>query len=381
MKARALKLWDTTYGNQWFDEIEDRWEYVDFKKNRSWRQGWISMDSALYHADDDRVYLGITSFDADIFRAYDRGSGAFVDLGYSRIADPYDAKFHRSLVKWERDGCLYGAIALLHDVDRFWEAPGGAIVRYDPRSGELEKMGIPMPHLYIQSICLDQERGVIYGFTFTPERMFRYNLVDRRADDLGPISSGMCMAQGENIELDEAGRAWCSWSVTRAWQNQSGVDNSRLCRFDPGEDRVQFLDAGLPKPDGSYGYEKSEGLFSLGADRLFASGANGSLYRVDLDTGMGTYLGTPIADRRSRLASMALGPDGAAYGVTGRDGQCEVIRFDPATEQYELLGEVVDGDTRCWQVHDVAVADDGTIYAGENDNPYRSGYLWEIEIR
>ena len=379
MKVRALKLQDVEYGNQWQDEIEDHWEFDDFRADPAWREGWISMDSVFYNGDDDRVYLGITSFAADIFRAYDRKSGEFVDLGYRGIADTFDAKFHRSLVKWERDGCLYGAIALLHDVDRYWEAPGGAIVRYDPSSGELEKIGIPLAHHYIQSVCLDQERGVLYGFTFTPERMFRFDLVSRRPDDLGPISSGMCMAQGENIELDAQGCAWSGWSVTRAWQNASGVDAYRLCKFDPREDRIRFLDAGLPKRDHTYGYTRVEGLFNLNG-RMFASGDNGSLYRVDTDTGEGTYLSTPISDRRSRLASLQMGPDGAAYGVTGRDGQCEVIRFDPDTEEWELLGEVVDGDTRCWQVHDVAVAADGTMYAGENDNPYRSGYLWEIEL-
>ncbi|MDP6775424.1 MAG: hypothetical protein QGI83_01525, partial [Candidatus Latescibacteria bacterium] len=115
-------------------------------------------------------------------------------------------------------------------------------------------------------------------------------------------------------------------------------------------------------------------------DRLYASGDNGSIYRIDRETGMGTLLGTPVPDRRSRLTTLQPGPDGGAYGVTGRDGQCEVIRFDPETETYDLLGPVVDGDERCWQVHDVAVAADGTIYAGENDNPYRSGYLWEIQL-
>jgi len=379
MEVRALKLQDAEYGNQWFEEIEDRWEYDDFRADPAWRRGWVSMDSVFYNQDDDRVYLGITSFDADIFRACDRGTGEFVDLGYSRIADPFDAKFHRSLVQWERDGCLYGAIALLHDVDRYWEAPGGAIVRYDPGSGRVEKIGIPLPHVYIQSICLDQERGIIYGFTFTPERMFRFDLGSRRADDLGPISSGLGMAQGENIELDDQGCAWCGWSVTRAWQNSPGVDGFRLCKFDPEADKIRYFDAGLPNPDGSYGYAKVEGLFDLGPGRLYASGANGSLFRIDTETGMGTYLGTPIADRRSRLTALRPGPDGGAYGVTGRDGQCEVIRFDPEKEQYELLGPVVDGDTRCWQVHDVAVAADGTIYAGENDNPYRSGHLWEIK--
>ena len=380
MEVRALRLQDVVYGNQWFDEIEDRWDYGDFKANADWRKGWVSMDSLFYHADDDRVYMGITSFDADIFRAYDRKADAFVDLGYGRIANPYDAKFHRSLVKWEVDGCLYGAVALLHDVDRYWEAPGGAIVRYDPTDGRLDKISVPMSHMYIQSICLDQIRGMIYGMTFTPERLFRFNLANGRTDDLGPISSGMGMAQGENVELDDEGCVWCGWSVTRAWQNDSGVDCHRLCKFDPVTDRIHYFDAGLPNPDGSYGYARVEGIFNLGEGRLYASGANGCLYRIDTDTGMGIYLGTPIADRRSRLASLRMGPDGVAYGVTGRDGRCEVMRFDPNLETWDLLGPVADGDVCCWQAHDVAVAADGTIYAGENDNPYRSGYLWEIRL-
>jgi hypothetical protein len=168
--------------------------------------------------------------------------------------------------------------------------------------------------------------------------------------------------------------------VTRAWQSGAGVDSNRLCKFDPSTDRIHYYNAGLPNPDGSHGYAKVEGLFNLGKGRLYASAANGSIYRVDTETGMGTYLDTPIVDRRSRLTTLQPGPDGAAYGVTGRDGHCEVIRFDPDTEEYELIGPVEDGDVRCWQVHDVAVAPDGTIYAGENDNPFRSGYLWEIRL-
>ena len=35
---------------------------------------------------------------------------------------------------------------------------------------------------------------------------------------------------------------------------------------------------------------------------------------------------------------------------------------------------------RAYQLHDMTIAADGTIYAGENDVPYRSGYLWEITL-
>ena len=380
MKVRALKLHDARFGDQWSSEIEDHWEYDQFKADPAWRKGWISFDCIQYLPEQDRLYLGITSFDCDIFRAYDRRSGAFLDLGYSAIADPFDAKFHRSLVRRELDGCLYGAIALLHDVDKYWDAPGGAIVRYDPVTGELEKIGVPLPHVYIQSICLDQAIGVIYGQTFTPERMIRFDLTTRQAGDLGPIGSGMAMAQGENVALDGEGCAWCGWNATRAWQNLPGVDSSRLCKYEPRTGRIRFFDAGLPRPDGAYGTVHVEGLFWLDGHGLYASGGNGSLYRVDTQTGQGAYLGTPIPDRPSRLTTLRLGPDGAAYGVTGREGRCEVIRFDPRTARWELLGPVRDGEDICWQIHDVAITPDGVLYACENDNPTRSGYLWEITL-
>ena len=114
---------------------------------------------------------------------------------------------------------------------------------------------------------------------------------------------------------------------------------------------------------------------------MYASGGNGSLFRIDPETGSATYLFTPIEDRPSRLASLVVAGDGCAYGVTGRAGRCEVLRFDFGRDRYELLGPVVDQDGEpCFQVHHVVRAADGTLYACENDNPRRSGYLWEITL-
>jgi len=369
------------FGNQWFDETLDHWEYDDYRADSRWSAGWISMDCCLYNDDDDRVYLGITSFVSDIFKAYDRRSRKFVDLGYERVVDPFDAKFHRSLEKGE-DGCLYAAIALLHDVDRFFEAPGGAIVKYDPASGLLTKMAIPLPHVYIQSIALDNSRDTIYCQCFPPEHLASYNILTGKTRDHGLIGSGIGgMAQGENIVLDDSGCVWCDWQVTRAWQSAPGVDAARLCKFDPEQDKIVFFRNGLPRPDGKYGSEKAEGFFNFHDGFIYASGANGSLYRIDTQTGEAKYLFTPIPDRRSRLASMALGSDGCAYGVTGRDGQCELLKFDFGGGRYELLGPIVDEDGEpCFQIHDVCLAQDGTLYACENDNPYRSGYLWEVTL-
>ncbi len=381
LQVKSLKLHDVNFGNQWFDETLDRWNYDDYLAHDNWRKAWISMDCCLYNQDDNRVYLGITSFDSDIFKAYDRKSGKFVDLGFERVVDPFDAKFHRSLVKG-KDGCIYAAIALLHDVDRLNEAPGGAIVKYDPSSGNLMKLGIPIPHVYIQAIALDNARDTIYCQCFAPEYFASFNLQTRKARNHGLLGSGIGgMAQSENIVLDDKGCVWCNWQVTRAWQSSPGVDAARLCKFDPEQDRLVFFKKGLPLPDGKYGSTKAEGFFNFHDGYVYASGLNGSLYRIDTETGEAKYMFTPISDRSSRLASMVLAPDGCAYGVTGRDGKCELLKFDFKNDAYELLGAIVDQDGEsCYQVHNICMADDGVFYACENDNPYRSGYLWEIQL-
>ena len=380
LKVQPLKLHDVAFGNQWSDEVEDHWDYEDMAKDDRWRRGWISFDCSLYNPTEDRVYLGITSFDADIFKAYDRKTRSFVDLGYEKIKNPFDAKFHRSLEK-AKDGCLYAAVALLHDVDQFFDAPGGAIIKYDPVSRAITKLSVPLPHVYIQSIALDNDRDVIYGLCFPPEKLISLNLTTAEVTDYGLIGTGYGgMAQGENIVLDDAGCLWSNWMLTRAWQSSPGVDAVRLCKVVPQEGRIHFYQKGLPMPDASHGFAKPEAFFNFHDGYIYASGTNGSIYRVHTDTAEADYMFTPIADRPSRLSSMVLAQDGCAYGVTGRAGQCELLRFDFHNDQYELLGPIVSesGDS-CWQIHHICIADDGTLYACENDNPYRSSYLWEIK--
>jgi hypothetical protein len=377
MKVTALKIKNRHFSN-WHSEVENRWDYDDLKADPTWCQDWISFDSCLFVAEQNRLYIGLTSIEGDIFWFFDRASRSFVSCGYKKLNHPFDAKFHRSLLQREKDGCLYAATALLHDIDRFWEAPGGAIVRYDPASGTLQQVAVPLPHIYIQGICLDQNSDVIYGIGAVPERMFSHDLKTGVSRDLGPISSGMEFVQGQNAELDDEGCTWSAWSITRAWQNSPGPDSKRLCKYDPKRERIIYFKTGLPKPGSANEYVRLDGLFNLGTGDLFASGGNGSLYRIETSSGKATWLGTPITDRASRLSSMKLGPDGCAYGVTGMEGRCEVIRFNPKTYKYELLGPVSSGEDQCWQVHDIAVTPDGTIYACENDNPRRSSFLWEI---
>ena len=385
MRVRVLTWRDRRFGDRWRREVQDRWEYADFLATPAWRRDWISFDCLCYDPATETVFCGVTSFDADILIGWRRREDRWIDPGYARVADRYDAKFHRALLRDPRDGCLYGAPALLHDIDRFHEAPGASIVRYDPRTGDIAKLGLVMPHVYVQALVLDPARDVLYAQTFTPEWLVSYGIAAREARCIGLTGSGLTMAQGENIALDDEGRVWGVWTVTRAWQSTPGPDAHRFYRYVPGSERIEYLDRGLPRDDGAPGYARPEAFFNLGTGCLYVSGDGGALYRLEPQTGQSQRLFQPIdpsQGRSSRLAALALGPDGRAYGVVGRDGRCELLRFDPRAERYDLLGTVQDAQSGegPWQVHDVCVTPDGVIYAAENDNPTRSSYLWEIAL-
>ena len=385
MHIRALKLRDESYGNEWFDEVENHWLYDNLDVNRRWREGWISFDCLLHNPLDNRVYCGITCFNEnEIFKAWDRRQREFVDLGYSRIAQRFDAKFHRSLERTSA-GNIYAAVALLHCNDKYLQAPGGPVIRYDPLSGEMERFDPPIPHVYIQSIAFDENRRMLYTLCFPPEYLLSWNLDTHETRILALIGSGYSgMTQGENICLDDDGCCWTNWSLTRAWQSNSGPDMHRLAKYDPNRGEMVFFQKGLPWPDGREGFARAEAYFNLGTGCMYASGAGGALYKIDPKTGDAKFLFKAIGEkgRRSRLASMHLGPDGMAYGVTGRDGKCEILRFNPNDESFTLLGPLTDSQTgeAAWQIHDVCITPDGVLYAGENDNPHRSGYLWEVEL-
>jgi hypothetical protein len=382
MKVRSLKLRDVRFGDRWEKEVHNRWVYADFKTHQDWKEGWLSFDCAAYRPEDGRVYLGVTSFDENrIFCAFDRKADRFMDLGYDRVAAPFDAKFHRSLVRAGSDR-LYAAPALLHCPDNYFNAPGAAIVEYRLGSGEIRKLGIPFPHVYVQSMVLDELRQVLYLQCFSPEYLGMHDLRTGESRFLAQLCAGHGpMAQPENLVLDDTRCVWSSWSLTRAWDDGPGANANRLCKYDPRQDRMEFFSTGLPYPDGREGFSRVEGLFNLGDGAVYASGANGSLYRVDPASGEVEYLFTPIKDRRSRLTSLAVTADGVAYGITGRDGRCELMRVDYRRGTFELLGGVVDADGEpMFQCHDILMTEDGILYACENDNPRRTSYLWEIRL-
>jgi sugar lactone lactonase YvrE len=354
------------------------WDYAELTgdRHRDWFNDWISFDCLL--ADDRRnlVWCGLTRLNTDNFWAYDRARGEFRSLGFSKIANRFDAKFHRSLVE-DRSGVIWAATALLHEIDRWEEAPGGAIVRFDPNTEELAVVARPLPHLYIQSLQIDRQRGLLYGQTYTPEMFFVYDLNGGQCRTLGPLGSGVALGQSEQLAIDRRGAVWGSYGVGRAWSYARGPTEFRLWRYHPDDGRRMF-DYGLPAQDDPKRFVKADGVCAGPDGAVYMGTAEGTLCRIDPESFQVELLGKPAPGRR--LAGMAVGPDGWLYGSCGRDGSANLFRYDPANRELVNLGPIFDPDCgqQAWQIHDMTITADGTIYAGENDVPYRSGYLWEI---
>lgn len=379
-RIRARKLVDARFADHEVPLVTGGvWDYADLASDRCrhWFHHWISFDCLL--ADDERniVWCGLTRLNTDVFWAYDRGAGEFRSLGFARIADRFDAKFHRSLVR-DRSGLIWAATALLHEIDCWEEAPGGAVVRFDPRAEALEIVARPMPHVYIQSLQIDRQRGLLYGQTYTPEMFFRYELESGQCRVLGPLGSGVALGQSEQLAMDRRGAVWGSYAVGRAWSYARGPTEFRLWRYHPDEGRRQFFHYGLPALYEPGCFVKADGLCTGPDGAVYAGTAEGTLCRIDPDTCRVELLGKPAPGRR--LAAMAVGPDGRLYGSCGRDGCASLFRWDPAGRDLVNLRPIFDAECgqQAWQIHDMAITADGTIYAGENDVPYRSGYLWEI---
>jgi len=371
LKVRALILKNETFENL---HEQQNWDYDQMTAHRGRARNWISFDSLTYNPADDSVYCGITDFSNDIFYRFVRAAGKFECLNFQEITDRYDAKFHRSL-ELDADGVLWAATAMLHDVDRFGQAPGGSIVRYDTKTGKLEKVCIPFPHIYIQSLVLDRDRRLLHGVTFTPERLFTYKIETGEVIDHGPIGSAIEMAQPEKPVLDSRGRLWCTWGVTRAFMDSTGSHPIRLLCLDPDSNTVRYYDHGIGLL-GRYDKGRVDGMAAGKDGQVYIGSSLGALYRLDPETAKVSYLGKPVLGER--MAAMECGADGAIYMACGRPA-ARIVKFYPGEDRFEILGEIRDeklGD-QAFQIHDLCIAADGTIYAGENDNFRRSGYLWE----
>lgn len=326
----------------------------------------ISTVSLGYSARDGLLYCGLTSFDQDILDTFDLDTKTFRSAGFGRIADSYDVKIHRSL-QFDSRGVLYLAVAGLTDVDELQAAPGGKLVRYDPETRAYDVLGIPLAHNYIQTIVLDERRGILYGCTYPVPHAFRFDIATRSTTDLGFINS-MPHSSG----LDDDGNLWATWTPL-------GKNGNNLLRYSPDTDETTWTRVALPAVCAN-DTGAIDSIVNGGDGYLYIGTTAGALLRLDPRAVTVTYLCHPTPG--PRIAGLIVGQDGLLYGSAGTEGQTHLFSYDRAAERVHLLGAIYDADrkTSNWTTHALCEPRAGLFYAGETDNPYRSGYLWECRV-
>jgi hypothetical protein len=336
---------------------------------QEFRDNYIAFTCLLANSTDGLLYCGVTAYNNDILHVFDPETKQFRSLGYQQVAERFEVKVHRSL-ELAGDGTIYGASACLHGLDKRREAPGGSLFTYTPTTGELKKLGIPVRYDYIQTISLDDRRGLIYGQTYPVLSFFVYHLAGGRTDDFGYFGSITHISA-----IDDDGCLWGTWD---------NVQHS-LFKYDPTAGDVVYFMHGLP--EGAQmsnimypGAGPVDTMLNGGDGYLYVGTTGGTLVRIDPKTAEVKYLGKPYASRR--MPGLKVWRDGLLLGVVGDTDLSYLFTYERETGTFADLGPIIDSDTclPLYRTHDLAVLDDRHIYVAETDVPSRSGYLWECEV-
>lgn len=386
----------------WNEHIAGRWSYRQLVADPLWHHGWISFDALTYNPSDGGIYCGLNSLDGDLLYRFDPEGGAFTGLNTQRWTDSFDSKIHRSLLLNPLDNCFYFATSLLHDIDQQTEAPGGKLVRYDWKKNTYEVLGIPIPQLYVQSIAMDARRGILYGFTYPAELLFRHDLSTGKTRTLGYIGNACFLAQPHNAVVDRDGWLWGTCAETRAWDEIPGLSPIRLFKYHPDEDRFVWFAHGLARrtdreqisnhPDNDqkmpdmaesrhkedYGF--CDSMVYDGGHYIYAGSTAGVLSRINIASGAVEKVATVMAS--GRLPALAFSTDGTLFGGGGMRGKTALLRYDPQTAKVDVWSGLYDpenGEVPA-RIHDICLTADGTIFFAENDNHHRSSYLWSANL-
>jgi hypothetical protein len=383
VKVQAQVLRDRRF-DDWHRTVAGRWSIEDLRADARYRDDWISFDCLAWDGGRGLLYLGLTAINTDIFWTFDPLTGKFESLGFDRVGDRFDAKFHRSLER-DDDGSYLVATAMLHDMDQQHQAAGGKLMRYWPDESRFDLLDIPVPGQYIQSILLDTARRLVYGFTYPAEYMFVHDLQSGQTRNLAYIGNARMISQPHNAVLDRRGRVWGTWGENRAFEDDPGSSPIKYFCYDPEQDDFEWFAYGPPKtwPADTAAVDH----MLLAYDGLIYVGTTaGGLSRLDPRTGATEALGKPFAGRR--LAGLVQARDGYLYGAgnEGVDAQgrgtARLFRYDVTNGRTDDLGPIADPDRDdgAIKIHMLVEAEDGVLYAGENDHHWRSSYLWRCEI-
>jgi hypothetical protein len=338
-------------------------------RNKELFENRVAFVSLRWHP-NGKLYCGCTAANSDIFAEFDPVAERFRSLGYHKIAEPFEVKIHRSL-ELASDGTIYGATACLYSMDQRLKAPGGSIFRYHPSTDRIEKLGIPVPRDYAQTITLDEKRGLIHGMTQPVFKYFVYHLATGKTEDFDAMESITHISA-----LDDDGCYWGTWDSRRHY----------LFKYNPDTHAFTFYRHSVPEgakfADIMYrGAGPVDCMINGGDGYMYIGTTGGTLCRLEPRTGAVIYLGRPYPTKR--LPGLALIDERRILCAGGDEDGGFLAVYDRKTNGFELLGPIKDSASAItlFRVHDLVLTPDHrTAYVAETDVARRSGYLWACAV-
>jgi len=268
---------------------------------------------------DGTIYSGLCDhrfqYTGALLIAYDPSSGAMRRLGdmqevcgqrhrYDLMAQ---TKMHTRIMP-DSDGCMYFGT---HSCERDYAPPelrekltggypGGHWIRYDPRKGVCEDLGIAVEGESLMGFTIDPVTHRLYAATHTNALLVEFDIAARRSEVVGSIGKyptrvAERTADGMIYTFDEEGR---------------------VVRFDPRSRELRTLDAQLPGWEGDVNFLSSFATV-VGLDGCTIYGVSTAFHMEPRDP-----LATVVEGRKSEfrpgyafIYDTGDGPDGRMHNV------------------------------------------------------------------
>lgn len=339
---------------------------------------------------DGMIYGGTTGDKGHLFFRFDPKTRTVTDLGhlvksgtqlYTRTK-PIEQKIHHALVS-APDGSIYGGTGQNVAMGGPWyktdEDEGGHVFRYDPRTGQCDDLGIPVPHEWIINLASNVECTILYGMTYPLNHLFSCDLRTGSMRIVGQVRGLTAGDSGASHEIicDLAGNVYGS------------CGEGYLFKYEPERDEIIETDIALPG-----GSVRIDALARDEKGLIYgACWESGHLFSFDPATEELKILGQP--NPGPRLPALVFGRDGLLYGAAGGGDQYNtrtafVFSYDPKSGELEEVGDIYDpaSGIRGQRMHAMTVGLDGTLYAGETGAEHKEAgvaaeqpYLYICNIR
>ena len=219
-------------GDHWgTDEITGPWE-----KGERYERPWGFGNTTISYYDPQQNRSFVAHDDEGHPLELNRSSAI-----YSNAETPGHGKSHSNIVSDSRGRIYYAGymgLSYRHEYTRAYypkSYAGGALVRYDPETKDVDYLGIPYPNGGIVGIYYDEKRNIINGITVDRAKFFRVNLNTMELNHYESIAR-MSRVEDRVREMIMDNDGFCYFAN----------DVGGLTKFDPDNETFTDLDITLP---------------------------------------------------------------------------------------------------------------------------------------